>query len=527
MLRAARELARRPRDLRLRLRRRPRPRQAAADGADRRRARRRRDRHVRQPAQRGSARDHRGDPRRAPATLEVEPTAARRSSGRSSWRAPGDVVVIAGKGHEQGQEIAGVDASRSTTARSRARRCARLGPPRDPARLDELAGARRGSTARVADEVTGVQVDSRGSSAGDLFVAVGGGRRVRRRRARARRGRDARPGRCLRRARRARAAPCASRSAARVVGDHGLDGQDVDEGHPRGALRAAAAHDRRRGELQQRDRRAADALPARAGHRGLHPRARDARLRPDRRAVRVARPDVGVDHERSGRCTSSCVGSLEGVARAKARADRRAAAGRDGGRPGRALAVARDDIDVVPLRRGRRRRRAFEPPRCERRSAASSQLHRAAPGARTRAARSPRSTRSGCPAPSGESRSSSPRWRGEECELPGGGLLINDAYNANPVSMRAALEHLRARRGPPRASRSSATWPSSARRRPATTAEVGARRRGARRRRAPRRRRAGARLPAARGVAERWVANVAEAADALPRARPARATPCS
>jgi UDP-N-acetylmuramoyl-tripeptide--D-alanyl-D-alanine ligase len=34
------------------------------------------------------------------------------------------------------------------------------------------------------------------------------------------------------------------------------------------------------------------------------------------------------------------------------------------------------------------------------------------------------------------------RWRGEEAELPGGGLLINDAYNANPVSMRAALEYL-------------------------------------------------------------------------------------
>jgi UDP-N-acetylmuramoyl-tripeptide--D-alanyl-D-alanine ligase len=34
------------------------------------------------------------------------------------------------------------------------------------------------------------------------------------------------------------------------------------------------------------------------------------------------------------------------------------------------------------------------------------------------------------------------RWRGEEGELPGGGLLINDAYNANPVSMRAALAYL-------------------------------------------------------------------------------------
>ena len=34
------------------------------------------------------------------------------------------------------------------------------------------------------------------------------------------------------------------------------------------------------------------------------------------------------------------------------------------------------------------------------------------------------------------------RWRGEESPLPGGGLLINDAYNANPLSMAAALEHL-------------------------------------------------------------------------------------
>ena len=36
------------------------------------------------------------------------------------------------------------------------------------------------------------------------------------------------------------------------------------------------------------------------------------------------------------------------------------------------------------------------------------------------------------------------RWRGEELPLPGGGLFINDAYNANPVSMRAALRQLEA-----------------------------------------------------------------------------------
>jgi UDP-N-acetylmuramoyl-tripeptide--D-alanyl-D-alanine ligase len=36
-------------------------------------------------------------------------------------------------------------------------------------------------------------------------------------------------------------------------------------------------------------------------------------------------------------------------------------------------------------------------------------------------------------------------WRCEESELPGGGLLINDAWNANPLAMRAALAHLHER----------------------------------------------------------------------------------
>jgi len=39
------------------------------------------------------------------------------------------------------------------------------------------------------------------------------------------------------------------------------------------------------------------------------------------------------------------------------------------------------------------------------------------------------------------------RWRSQEAELPGGGLLINDAWNANPVAMRAALAHLQERAG--------------------------------------------------------------------------------
>jgi len=36
-------------------------------------------------------------------------------------------------------------------------------------------------------------------------------------------------------------------------------------------------------------------------------------------------------------------------------------------------------------------------------------------------------------------------WRGDEVELPDDGLVIVDCWNANPISMRAALEHLAAR----------------------------------------------------------------------------------
>jgi UDP-N-acetylmuramoyl-tripeptide--D-alanyl-D-alanine ligase len=45
----------------------------------------------------------------------------------------------------------------------------------------------------------------------------------------------------------------------------------------------------------------------------------------------------------------------------------------------------------------------------------------------------------------GASRIQLSRWRGEETPLPGGGFVVNDAYNANPTSMRAALVDLDAR----------------------------------------------------------------------------------
>jgi UDP-N-acetylmuramoyl-tripeptide--D-alanyl-D-alanine ligase len=58
--------------------------------------------------------------------------------------------------------------------------------------------------------------------------------------------------------------------------------------------------------------------------------------------------------------------------------------------------------------------------------------------------------RLGVPLPVGELTVEFSKLREEEHPLPGGGLLLNDCYNANPVSMRAALEHLVERAGPHR-----------------------------------------------------------------------------
>ena len=51
----------------------------------------------------------------------------------------------------------------------------------------------------------------------------------------------------------------------------------------------------------------------------------------------------------------------------------------------------------------------------------------------------------GVPLPDGIVDVTFSRWRSQETELPGGGLLVNDAWNANPVAMEAALAYLRDR----------------------------------------------------------------------------------
>ena len=159
---------------------------SAADGRGRRRARRPGDRHVRQPAQRGSAAIIDEILAGCAGERRSSPTGARAIARALEDAAAGDVVVIAGKGHEHGQEFAGGDASRSTTARSRARRS---GGSRGAAMIPLHARARStsgspGAAGRERARGAGASRASRSTrgrdrATGDLFVAVGGGRRRR------------------------------------------------------------------------------------------------------------------------------------------------------------------------------------------------------------------------------------------------------------------------------------------------------------------------------------------------------------
>ena len=99
--------------------------------------------------------------------------------------------------------------------------------------------------------------------------------------------------------------------------------------------------------------------------------------------------------------------------------------------------VERDDIEVVRLAEAGGRAARTAAPSSAASASTSPPEHQAANAAAALAALDAL----GLPRPERVDVEFS-RWRGEELPLPGGGLLINDAYNANPVSMRAALAHL-------------------------------------------------------------------------------------
>ena len=87
------------------------------------------------------------------------PTGARRSQRAVGMARPGDVVVIAGKGHEQGQQFADTRAA-LRRSHGRARGAGRGWPRMIPLTAREIAAACGGETA-ADGTVTGVSIDSR------------------------------------------------------------------------------------------------------------------------------------------------------------------------------------------------------------------------------------------------------------------------------------------------------------------------------------------------------------------------------
>ena len=295
--------------------------------------------------------------------------------------------------------------------------------------------------------MTGVQVDSRRIRPGDLFVAVSGGEAFLA---------DARSrgaaltlvpddahaalaaiGRAVR-----------ARSNARVVGITGSVGKtstkDILAALLRPALRTVAAEDGFNNEI---------GLPLTL-----------CRIEPDTEAVvaelamrgpgqiralaETARPDLGV-------ITSiapvhlEMLGSLENIARAKAELLEELPAG--------AVAVLPADTLVLePFVPAGLDVRRFAPPETELRDGhtvvrfrgrevafsftARHQATNAAAALETAAAL-------GVEPPEGVVEVEFSRLRSQETALPGGGLLLNDAWNANPVAMEAALANLRERAG--------------------------------------------------------------------------------
>jgi UDP-N-acetylmuramoyl-tripeptide--D-alanyl-D-alanine ligase len=309
-----------------------------------------------------------------------------------------------------------------------------------PLRLDDVeklvAGRLEGADG--ADEITGVRVDSRRVQPGDLFVAVGRGDEfladARERGAAATLVPDepfaafAALGTAVR-----------DRSDARVVGITGSTGKtstkDILAALCVPSVRTIAAEASFNNEI---------GVPLTL-----------CRLEPDTEVCilelamrgfgqiadlcRIARPDVGVITN-VGPVHLELVGSLEGVRRAKGELVAALPPGGTAIVP-EEFPVERDDLAVIHLGEPAAR---FEGDRTvvDGVSFNFRARHQAANAATALAALDAL----GLPRPERVDVDFS-RWRGEELPLAGGGLLINDAYNANPVSMRAALAHLEATAG--------------------------------------------------------------------------------
>jgi UDP-N-acetylmuramoyl-tripeptide--D-alanyl-D-alanine ligase len=323
--------------------------------------------------------------------------------------------------------------------------------------LDEIADLAPGRLDRApwADEVTGLQVDSRRVAEGDLFVAVGSGADFARHA-------FARGAAAVLYPDDAFAALAAlggavrARSPARVVGITGSTGKtstkDILAAFCRPQARTVAAEGGHNNEVGlpltlARIELETEVVVCEMGMRGL---GQIAEL------CAVARPDVGLITS-IGPVHLEVLGTVEKVAEAKAEV---IAALPEGGvavvpdEPLLAPHLGRDDIDIRRFRPedvvtfepvGDGSRVGFSLPgrtiELELPFTARYQAHNALAALHAYDAL-------GLPldeVQTGAAEVQLSRWRGEEVELPGGGLLINDAYNANPDAMSAALAHLAAR----------------------------------------------------------------------------------
>ena len=293
-----------------------------------------------------------------------------------------------------------------------------------------------------ADAVTGVEVDSRRVRPGDLFVAVSGGEAflddARARGAAATLAPDD-----AHAALAALGSAVRARSDARVVAITGSVGKtstkDILAALLRTRLRTVAAPDGFNNEIGLpltlcRIEPETEVVVTEMAMRGSG-QIRDL--------ARIARPELGV-------ITSIApvhleqMGSLENIARAKAELLDELPAG--------AVAVLPEDAPVLePFVPEGLDVRRFGEPEAEIRNGRTHLRWRdrevvfgftARHQATNAAAALTTAEALGVEPPSEPVEVEFSRLRSQETELPGGGLLINDSWNANPVAMRAALTHL-------------------------------------------------------------------------------------
>ena len=395
----------------------------------------------------------------APDRLEVEPDRGVAIARAVEAAEPGDVVVIAGKGHEQGQEIGGRTLPFDDREVAREALRATGGARVIPLPLAEVEPLGRLTRAGWTDQATGMQVDSRRIEEGDLFVVVGSGGDFAKHAL-------ARGAAAILEPDDAFAALAAiggavrARSTARVVGITGSTGKtstkDILAALCSPHARTVAAEGGHNNEIGlpltlARIEPDTEVVVAEMGMRGL---GQIAEL------CAVARPDIGVITN-IGPVHLELLGTVERVAQAKAeivdrlpaggvvvaptpapswsrswcaRTSRSGASGPAATPRSAASRRATSHADVAFDLRGTELALRFNfTARHQADNAAAALLAYDALGLPLEGAQE------------GADRIAFSRWRGEETTLPGEGLLINDAYNANPVSMEAALAHLSAR----------------------------------------------------------------------------------